>query len=250
MARPPSAGVQAVAPLRVERATTTLRERTLHVLRQAICDLRFRPGDRLVERDLCDQLGVSRTIVREVLRHLETEGIVENLPQIGPAVARLSVDDAQQIYEVRGRLEAMAARACAERRSPALARSLSAALSAIRAAYKRHSPAEVLLATTAFYRLLFEGGGKSVAWAITASLNARINHLRALTISRPGRDKEGPQQMQRIVDAITKGDGPGAEKACLAHVAKAAEIAAMMLAEQGDTPIVEARRRTRRMASG
>jgi DNA-binding GntR family transcriptional regulator len=219
------------------------------MLRQAICDLRFRPGDRLVERDLCDQLGVSRTIVREVLRHLEAEGIVENIPHIGPTVARLSVDEAQQIYEIRGRLEAMAARACAERRSPALARNLSAALSVIRSAYKRHSPSEVLVATTAFYRLLFEGGGKSVAWAITGSLNARVNHLRALTISRPGRDKDGPQQMQRIVEAITKGDGPGAEKACLAHVATAAEIAAIMLAEQGDTPAVEAKRRTRRVSS-
>ena len=249
MTKSPPDWDQSAAPLRVERATSTLRERTLQMLRQAICDLRFRPGDRLVERELCDQLGVSRTIVREVLRHLEAEGIVENIPNIGPAVARLSVDDAQQIYEIRGRLEAMAARACAERRSPALARSLSAALGVIRGAYKRRSPAEVLVATTAFYRLLFEGGGKSVAWAITGSLNARINHLRAITISRPGRDKEGPQQMQRMVDAITKGDGPGAEKACLSHVASAAEIAATMLAEQGDTPVAEARRRTRRIAS-
>ena len=241
--------MDAEAPLRVERNTTTLRERTLLILRQAIADLRFRPGDRLVERDLCDQLGVSRTIVREVLRHLEAEGMVENLPNIGPAVARLTIDEARQIYELRAQLEAMAARACAEQRSPALARSLAAALASIRQAYRRRSPADVLTATTGFYQLLFEGGGKSVAWKITASLNARINHLRALTISQPGRDKTGPRQMQAIVDAIAKHDGPGAAQACLAHLANAADIAAAMLAGQPD-PAPETRRRTRGTASG
>ncbi|WP_163535827.1 GntR family transcriptional regulator, partial [Klebsiella pneumoniae] len=64
-------------PMRVDRSAKTLRELTLEKMREAIVSLRFRPGDRLVERDLCEQLGVSRTVVREVLRHLEAEGIVQ-----------------------------------------------------------------------------------------------------------------------------------------------------------------------------
>ena len=140
--------------------------------------------------------------------------------------------------------------ACAEQPSPALARSLAAALAAIRHAYRRRSPADVLTATTEFYQKLFEGGGKSIAWKITASLNVRINHLRALTISQPGRDKTGPQRMQAIVDAIAKHDGPGAAQACLAHLADAADIAAAMLAVQQQDPPLEARRRTRGTASG
>ncbi|MBN9065435.1 MAG: GntR family transcriptional regulator, partial [Rhizobiales bacterium] len=57
--------------IRVERPAKTLRELALDKVRDAIISGYFKPGERLVERDLCAQLGVSRTIVREVLRHLE-----------------------------------------------------------------------------------------------------------------------------------------------------------------------------------
>lgn len=237
--------------LRVERSTSTLRERTLETLRQAILTRHFKPGDRLVERDLCNQLEVSRSVVREVLRHLEAEGIIENLPNVGPAVARLSLDEARQIYEIRGQLEALAARACAARRSAVLAQNLATALDAIKAAYKRRSNTAVLSATQEFYRILFDGAGKGIAWTITTSLNARINHLRAITIATPGRDTEGPRQMELIVEAIREGNKQAAARACLAHVARAAEIAEQVLLEQakGQEEPAAPRRRVRRTAA-
>src|SRR5215467_4635318 len=74
-----------VDELRVDRSTKTLRERTVERLRDAILNFQFKAGERLVERSLCEKLGVSRTVVREALRQLEAEGLVENLPQHGPA---------------------------------------------------------------------------------------------------------------------------------------------------------------------
>src|SRR5215831_3449579 len=106
--------------LRVDRSIKTLRELTLEKLRDAILNLRFKPGERLVERHLCDQLGVSRTVVREVLRHLEAEGLVETVARQGPIVARLDPTQVAEIYELRGLLEANAARACAEKVTPAI----------------------------------------------------------------------------------------------------------------------------------
>src|SRR5215469_10859654 len=100
--------------LKVERPTITLRELALQKMRTAILDARFLPGDRLVERALCEELGVSRTVVREVLRHLETEGLVESLPNQGPIVAILDIDTAAEIYEIRALLEGDAAMACAQ----------------------------------------------------------------------------------------------------------------------------------------
>ena len=72
-----------MSDLRIDRNAKTLRELTLDKLRGAIVQGYFRPGARLVERTLCDELGVSRTVVREVLRHLETEGLVEIVARQG-----------------------------------------------------------------------------------------------------------------------------------------------------------------------
>ena len=71
-------------PLFVECVRINLRDQVLEVLRKAILDLRFKPGDRLIERELCEMVGVSRTSIREALRHLESEGLVTNKPNVGP----------------------------------------------------------------------------------------------------------------------------------------------------------------------
>src|SRR4051794_9696690 len=89
------------AGLRVDRSTKTLRERTVERLRDAILNFQFKAGERLVERSLCERLGVSRTVVREALRHLESEGLVEVLPQQGPAVTKPDSSQAAQVYEIR-----------------------------------------------------------------------------------------------------------------------------------------------------
>lgn len=218
-------------PMKVARPEKTLRELALEKMREAIVNTHFKAGERLVERDLCDQLGVSRTIVREVLRHLESEGLVAILPNRGPIVAETTPEEARQIYEIRGVLEGIAAKACAERADPTVVPVLEGVLDRIRASYARKNLPDVLTATTEFYRALFERSGRLVAWGIVKSITGRINHLRSLTINTPGRDKEGPEQMQRIVDAIRAGDGEAAYDAANSHVASASAIAQELLAD-------------------
>jgi DNA-binding GntR family transcriptional regulator len=215
----------------IDRPAKTLRELALEKMRGAILELRFKPGERLVERDLCAQLGVSRTIVREVLRHLESEGLVAIQPNKGPIVARTSPEEARQIYEIRGVLEALAAKACAENGDPVLVERLEQALAGIKQGYAQQTLAQVLTETTEFYRILFEASGREIAWSIVSSITARINHLRSMTVQTPGRNIEGPQQMQRIIDAIRAKDGDGAYNAALAHVNNASSIAQKLLAK-------------------
>jgi DNA-binding GntR family transcriptional regulator len=221
-------------PMLVDRPGKTLRELTLEKMREAILDMRFKPGARLVERDLCEQLGVSRTIVREVLRHLESEGLVATLPNRGPIVAKTTPDEAKQIYEIRGVLEGIAARACAENKQPGVVAALESRLANIRAAYAENAMSTVLAETTEFYRLLFAASGKDIAWGIVSSITVRINYLRSMTIKTTGRNVEGPRQMQNIVDAIRAGDGEAAYNAALTHVRNASSIAQGLLSEQAD----------------
>ncbi|WP_018238300.1 GntR family transcriptional regulator [Ensifer sp. BR816] len=221
-------------PMRVLRPEKTLRELALEKMRDAIVNMHFKAGDRLVERDLCDQLGVSRTIVREVLRHLESEGLVAILPNRGPIVAETTPEEARQIYEIRGVLEGIAAKACAEQQDPRVVAELERILARIRTAYAANELPGVLGATTDFYRTLFENSGRHVAWGIVNSITARINHLRSMTIKTPDRDKQGPAQMQKIIDAIKAGDGAAAYEAANVHVKNAAAIAEALLAEQQD----------------
>jgi len=211
--------------MKVERPAKTLRELALGNLREAILEGVFKPGDRLVERDLCEQLGVSRTIVREVLRHLESEGLVSTQIGKGPIVAPLDADIAQQIYEVRGALEAMAARLCAESDDATIAPALDAALAGIRNGYATGDMGHVLASTSEFYRLLVSKGNRHFAWDIVNMLTVRINHPRSMTIKTDKRDVEGPAQMAAIVEAIRDRDGARAYRVATEHVASAADIA-------------------------
>lgn len=217
--------------IKVDRSTKTLRELTLENMRGAIFSGHFKPGERLVERNLCAQLDVSRSVVREVLRHLETEGLVETVPHQGPVVASLDADRAAQIYEIRALLEGHAARLCAEKASDATIQRLGELNDRIQAAFREDDFHEVLVRTSAFYEAMFIGSGLTMAWDIVQSLNARINRLRAMTISSSGRKAEAAAEMERIVQALHQRDPQAAQQASEAHVRRVAEIAAQRLAD-------------------
>ena len=108
-------GDGAVGSLRVGRVAAPLREQAVGVLREAILDFRLRPGQRLVERELIEQTGVSRATIREALRQLTAEGLVTIIPQRGAVVVELTQKEARDLYELRATLEALVARLFAER---------------------------------------------------------------------------------------------------------------------------------------
>ncbi|PQV47662.1 GntR family transcriptional regulator [Paraburkholderia sp. BL21I4N1] len=217
--------------LKVERRTTTLRELALEKMRSAILDSRFQPGDRLVERALCEELGVSRTVVREVLRHLETEGLVDTLPNQGPIVAVLDPQTATEIYEIRGLLEGEAAAACARLADPASVEELAALIDRIALAFHDQDLRAVRAFTTAFYECMFTAGHKHVAWEIVQSLTARINRLRAMTIASDDRGTQAVQEMRQILAAIRVADEAAAHSAAVMHVRRVADIAGTLLVE-------------------
>jgi DNA-binding GntR family transcriptional regulator len=223
--------------MRVVRNTVTLRQQVLEVLRNGILSFQFKPGDRLIERELCEMTGVSRTSVREALRHLESEGLVQNLPNKGPMVATVTAAEAREIYEVRRVLEGLAVRLFAERAGAAERAALDAAMATLERAFAAADTQEILRATTAYYDVVLGGCGNEVIRRLIGLLQARVTFLRATSISQPGRAPESLAEMQRLTAALKSGRPDQAEAASAAHVDRAAT--AVLAALQKQQAVVE-----------
>lgn len=215
--------------LRIDRSAKTLRTLALERMREAIMDFHFQPGERLVERPLCDQLGVSRSVVREVLRQLEAEGLVQMIPGHGPAVAKPDLGRTDEIYELRALLEGIAARACAMSATDEQIAFLDAALTNLFEAWASGVPVAVMRATSKFYEALFEAADKRIAWEIVSGLNVRINQLRSMTITSTNRREPAVGEMTAIMNAIKSRDPDKAEAAARHHVEQAWSIAQQLL---------------------
>ncbi len=218
----------AIDSLRIDTPPVTLRELALERIREAIVAGTFEHGTRLVERTLCDQLGVSRSVIREVIRHLEAEGLIEMTKQ-GPIVARMDWNDARQIYDIRSLLESAAVADCASIANAATKSRLAAILDDLDRNAARHDPPAMLDATIEFYSVIFASSGHDVAWEIVARLNSRISRLRVMTLSTANRTVSGPARLREIFDAIDRNEPDAATTACRQHIAEAARIAEAFL---------------------
>ncbi|MFZ0839565.1 MAG: GntR family transcriptional regulator [Xanthobacteraceae bacterium] len=208
----------------------SVHQQTAEKLRAAILAGVFRPGDRLIEADLCGRLGISRPSLREALRSLEAEGLIVIVPNRGPQVPVLTWSQAEEIYRVRALLEGEAAALCARCATGADRQSMRAALQAFERAVQTGDPASRLSATADFYRAMLRGSGNGLIEELLQRLVARINFLRAQSMSRAGRAKFSAKEMRAIYLAIAKGDSRAARKAAQAHVKNAEDAARDILA--------------------
>ena len=206
-------------------APQTVHSQTTNRLRDAIVTGYFKPGERLVEATLCELMNVSRTSVREALRRLEAERLIVMVPNKGPSVAEISWEEAEQIYQVRALLEGEAAAMFAARATPIDIKKMRKALDAFAEAAADNDPIGRLNATGQFYDVLLAGCGNRIIREILDGLVARINFLRARSMSRPDRARYSLAEMRRIMSAIQKNDIELARKAAVDHVIAACSAA-------------------------
>jgi len=221
--RPDSGGITVVA--------APLRKQVIELLRETILGLEYNAGERLVERELCERFGVSRTVIREALRHLEAEGLVALVANRGPVIASTSPEEARALYEVREALESLASRLCAERGSRSEKKQLARALTQVAAAYGNDDLLPQLKAKDEFYRVLCEGAENPVIALMLRTVQARVQMLRGMSLKTPGRTEESLVELENLVAAIERGDGDAAERLAKQHVRRAAEIALARLSE-------------------
>jgi DNA-binding GntR family transcriptional regulator len=215
--------------LHVERRAATLRVQVEERLRAAIASGRFKPGQRLIERELCELIGVGRTSIREALRQLEAEGLVTSIPHRGPVVSTISREEAAQLYDVRALLEGFAGRAFAVRRRPEDIRALEAAVSQFAKAAKGGKQDELIRAKTSFYAVLLRGCGNMFIEQTLTTMHNRITLLRFTSMTQPGRLMHSVAEIRAIAEAISAGDAEKAETLCRRHVEEAARVALKVL---------------------
>ncbi len=222
--------------LKVVRDTPTLRDLTTQKLRDAIIELKFAPGEHLVERDLCERTGVSRSSVREALRHLEAEGLIERKGGRGLFVAFVTAAEARQIYEVRAALEPEMGRLFCERASQEHLDALADALVTIEMALstKNRDIGGYVKGLDAFYDAMMKGSGNEIARRILRTLHARMTFLRTVTAARanPARSRETLALMRAIATAARSRNRDLIAERCRGFVERSAEFALEVLADQ------------------
>jgi DNA-binding GntR family transcriptional regulator len=214
-------------------AVPSLREQVAERIRNAIVSGRFRPGDRLIERELCELISVSRTSVREALRELESEGLITMLPNRGgPIVSVVDAATAESIYQVRAMLEGLAAQLFAMRASDAQLRQVQSAVQDLEIVYASGDAAKILERKAEFYRLLLEGADNEIATSMLNNIHTRVSLLRATTLADTKRAKASIAELHRIVASLASRDGEAAWQASVAHVQNAAACALAILDKQ------------------
>ncbi len=142
--------------MRVE-TLPNLREQVAERMRMAIATGRFPPGARLIERELCEMMGVSRTSLREALRELQAAGLITTQHSRGLSVAVVTREDAEAIYQVRAVLEGLAARLFTRNATTEQMAALRRSVERLAEVYANFSADEFITAKTAFYDILLEG---------------------------------------------------------------------------------------------
>jgi DNA-binding GntR family transcriptional regulator len=211
----------------ISKSAAPLRRQVLDELRQSIIAGRLNPGARLVERELIAMMGVSRTVIREALRQLESEGLVAIVPNKGPIVRTLTVEEARDIYAIRAVLEGLAARLFTEQSDQTQITRLERALSIVEKAYDSGDAETMLETKNNFYEVLFAGAKSETLASMLAILHGRIWRWRGLGLTHPNRsaerDRQSLKNLRALIQAIRARDASLAEDILRDEVSKAAD---------------------------
>ncbi len=200
-----------------------LREVICESLRNAIKNGKLKPGERLMEVQLAEELGISRTPVREAIRKLEQEGYVIMLPRRGTYVSSVSVHDVQEIFEIRTALESLSTGLAARRIENSELEQLQHLLTEIEGYIDKHDIDNIVKTDIEFHDLLYKVSRNERLSGIISNLKEQLSRFRTLSMSYPGRLKETLEEHREMVEAIASGDVEAAREAAERHMVRAEE---------------------------
>lgn len=212
--------------LRIETNETdhqsgSLRGRVFLRLENDILNGRYRAGESLIEAKLCDEMGVSRTPVREALRQLELEGLVQAIPNKGVVVNGVSPQDIEDIYTIRMLIEGLAARWAAEKITPSELEELKEILELEEFYTNKNDVVHLLKCDSAFHDIIFRASKSKPLMQTLSSFHHHVQRARNASFESPGRAKKTLEEHRAILRAIEEGAAERAEKLTIEHVRNA-----------------------------
>ena len=225
-----------IAKRRLGEEHSSLHDRVVMELRQAILSGRLKPGERLVEGHLADELGVSRNPVREAIRVLASEGLIEVTARRGAAVATMTEQEARETIEVRALLEGQNARLAARRQDGQIIKRIEAVLNKGTAAVASKRFEQLFDLNQRFHSELAAAGQNTVLGDLLQKLRERTAMLFAPM--DPGRQARSWEEHAAILRAIIQGDERTAATLAAEHVMRAGMDFLVGLNTEGDGPLL------------
>lgn len=198
-----------------------LREVVFETLREAIITGRLKPGERLMEVQMAEEMGVSRTPVREAIRKLELEGFVVMMPRKGAYVSGISLKDIADVYEVRTALEALAAGLAAERITDEELEKLERLLIAVTEAAENNDLDRWVRQDIDFHDIIYKASRNDRLMQIISNLMEQLHRFRSTSLAYPGRMKIAVEEHKKIVEAISERNVSLAQSLAQEHVENA-----------------------------
>lgn len=195
-----------------------LRDVVFETLREAILKGVIKSGERLMENQLADEMGVSRTPVREAIRKLELEGFVVIMPRKGAYVSEMSYKDVHEVYEIRAALESLACGLAAERVTKSETEEMERYLVEERDYLDNEDILLTVNTDIGLHALIYKSARNEKIMHLISKLKDQVYRLRSTSIMLPGRKKASLIEHQDIVEAISLRDVELAQRLGQEHV--------------------------------
>jgi DNA-binding GntR family transcriptional regulator len=200
-----------------------LREIVFESMRDAIISGILKPGERLMEIQLAEEMGVSRTPVREAIRKLELEAFVVMVPRKGAYVAGVSHKDVADVFEIRTALEGLAAGLAAERITSDEIEQMERVL-LVTDDDEEMDLERIVQRDTDFHDLLYKASRNNRLLQILANLREQIQRFRATSLAVPGRYLDAIKEHRAIVEALAEHNSELAKELMEAHIVTAENV--------------------------
>jgi len=195
-----------------------LHEEAVAYVRTMLLEGEIPPGTRIPERELCERLKISRTPLREALKVLAAEGLVQLLPNRGSRAAKLTDKDMRDLFEVCQGLEALAGELACERIGDDEIAEVAAAHTAMAQHYRNGDLISYYRCNRAIHEAIVAAAGNPVLSGLYESVTARIRRARYVTPMTPPRWALALQEHEAILNALRRRDGVGLSHILRTHL--------------------------------